>query len=109
MFLYFTGISGNGLGGTRLNSALYLTGTQTMSANINGSVIAVDYRSYLSDIRLPCTVCLAVGVGYVESEDYALSADIALSHTYNLRFYLYNFHVYMLNERHYTIFPAILQ
>ena len=40
----------------------------------------IGYDSDLSDIRLPGSVRLAVGVGNVETERYAFSADFTLCH-----------------------------
>lgn len=43
-------------------------------------MFAVYYSLNLSDVRFPCSVCLAVGMGNVVTECNALSADAALCH-----------------------------
>ena len=42
----------------------------------------IGYNSDLSDVRLPGSVRLAVGVRHIVSESNALAADTALSHFY---------------------------
>ena len=57
------------------------TGTQAVCADmcrLMSTVIGND--SDLSDIRLPGSVCLAVGMGDVLTEGNAFSAELALCH-----------------------------
>ena len=61
-------------------SALDLSGTKATGANTNSSVGAVYYSLNLADVRLPGSVCLAVGMGNVVTKGNALAADTALSH-----------------------------
>ena len=60
--------------------ALNLSGAKATRANVNSSVCAVNYSLNLTDIRLPGSVGLTVGVRHVVSESNALTADTALSH-----------------------------
>ena len=53
---------------------------QATGADVNGLVGTVDHSLNPSYVRLPGSVGLAVGMGYVETEDNALSADITLCH-----------------------------
>ena len=59
---------------------LNLTGTKATRANVNGSVAAVNYCLNPTNVGLPGSVGLAVGVRHVVSESNALTADTALSH-----------------------------
>ena len=61
-------------------SALDLSGTKATGANGNGSIGSVNYSLNLTDIGLPGSVGLTVGVGNVMSKNNALTADTALSH-----------------------------
>ena len=61
-------------------SALNLSGTKATGANVNGLARTLNYGLYPTDIRLPGSVGLAVGVRHVVSESNALTADTALSH-----------------------------
>jgi hypothetical protein len=47
---------------------------------VHGLIGTVDNSLNLSYVRLPGSVGLAVGMGHVETEDNALSADITLCH-----------------------------
>ena len=62
--------------------ALDLSGTKATGANTNSSVSTVHNSLYLTDIGLPGSIGLTVGVRHVVSEGYALTADAALSHFY---------------------------
>ena len=57
-----------------------LTGTQAARAYAYGCMSTVNNSSNLSDVRLPRSVCLTVGVGYIVTECNALTADAALCH-----------------------------
>jgi len=57
-----------------------LTGTQAARAYANGCMSTVNNSFYLSDVRLPRSVCLTVGVGHIVTECNALTADAALCH-----------------------------
>ena len=61
-------------------SALDLSGTKATRANVNGSVRSVNYCLNPTNVGLPGSVGLAVGVRHVVSESNALTADTALSH-----------------------------
>ena len=61
-------------------SALDLSGTKATGANGNSSVSSVNYSLNLTDVGLPGSVGLTVGVRYVVSKNNALTADTALSH-----------------------------
>ena len=61
-------------------SALNLSGTKATRANVNGSIGSVNYCLNPTDVGLPGSVGLAVGVRHVVSESNALTADTALSH-----------------------------
>jgi len=63
----------------------YLTGTQAAGANVNGLRSAVYDCLNTSDVGLPSSVGLAVGMGYCKSELYCFSADAALCHDNYLR------------------------
>ena len=63
-------------------SSANLTGTKATGANTNSSVGTVHNSLYLTDIGLPGSIGLTVGVRHVVSEGYALTADTALSHFY---------------------------
>ena len=63
-----------------LLSALDLSGTKATRANVNGSVRSVNYCLNPTNVGLPGSVGLAVGVRHVVSESNALTADTALSH-----------------------------
>ena len=58
--------------------ALDLSGAKATRANTNSSVSSVNYSLNLTDIGLPGSVGLTVGVRYVVSESNALTADTAL-------------------------------
>ena len=59
---------------------LDLSRTKATGANVNSLVCTVNYSLNPTDIRLPGSVGLAVGVRYVVSKNNALTADTALSH-----------------------------
>ena len=61
-------------------SAFDLSGTKATGANGNGSVGSVNYSLNLTDVGLPGSVGLTVGVRHVVSESNALTANTALSH-----------------------------
>ena len=61
-------------------SALDLSGAKATRANVNSSVCSVNYSLNLTDVGLPGSVGLTVGVRHVVSESNALTADTALSH-----------------------------
>ena len=56
-----------------------LIGTQAAGAYTYSGMSTVNYSLDLSDIRFPGSAGFAVGVGYVVSEDDALSAYFTLS------------------------------
>ena len=60
--------------------ALNLSGAKATRANVNSSVCSVNYSLNSTDVRLPGSVGLTVGVRHVVSESNALTADTALSH-----------------------------
>lgn len=60
--------------------ALYFARTQAAGTYIYGLVGSADNGLYLTDIRLPSSVGFTVGVRYVMSEDYSLSAYTTLCH-----------------------------
>ena len=59
---------------------LDLSRTKATGANVNSLVCAVNYSLNPTDIRLPGSVGLTVGMGNVMSKGNALTADAALSH-----------------------------
>ena len=61
-------------------SALDLSGTKATRANVNGGIRAVYNCLNPTNVGLPGSVGLAVGVRHVVSESNALTADTALSH-----------------------------
>ena len=63
----------------KLNSG-YLAGTKATGANSNGLRCTVNNCSYLTDVGLPSSVCVAVRVGNGVTENNALAADTALCH-----------------------------
>ena len=58
----------------------YLAGTQAAGANVYGHVGAVNHSLYLTDVGLPGSVGLPVGVRNVVSKSNTLTANTALSH-----------------------------
>lgn len=81
-----------------LNGSCYLTGTKTTGANVNGLVSTVNNSLNLSDVGLPCSVCLTVRVRNIKTENNALAANIAFCHYRHL---LLNFYIEVLfqNQR----------
>ena len=66
---------------TQLNSSLNLTGhTQAAGANVYGLVGAVNNSLYLSDVGLPGSVGLSVGVRNLETKNHGLFTEITLCH-----------------------------
>ena len=63
-----------------LLSALNFARTKATGAYANGGMSSVNNSLYLTDIGLPGSVSLAVGVGNVMSKGNALAADGALCH-----------------------------
>ena len=63
----------------QLNSGNFAR-TKATRANSNGGIRAVNYCLNLTDVGLPGSVGLTVGVRYVVSKNNALTADTALSH-----------------------------
>ena len=61
-------------------SAFYLSGTKATGANVNRTISSVNNCLYLTDVGLPGSVGLAVGVGNVMSESNALAAYATFSH-----------------------------
>ena len=59
---------------------LDLSGTKATRANVNGSVGTVNYCLNPTNVGLPGSVGLTVGVRHVVSKGNALTADTALSH-----------------------------
>lgn len=59
---------------------LDLTGTQATRANVQGCMSAVYIRFYFSDIGLPLSVGLAIGMGNIVTEHNAFAAEFTLSH-----------------------------
>lgn len=62
------------------DGARYLAGAQATRANANGLVRAVIIYANLSDIGLPSSRGLALGVRYIVTERNALTADTAFCH-----------------------------
>ena len=58
----------------------YLAGTQAARAHVNRLVRAVYNSLNASDVGLPHSVGLAVGVGNILTESYAFAADRAFCH-----------------------------
>ena len=69
--------------------SFYLAGAKATGANGNRLVSAVDIRAYLSEIGLPSSACLAVGVGNVVSENERLTATYTFCHIYTSCYYFY--------------------
>ena len=67
-----------------MSASFNLTRTKATGANSNCLVSAVNNRLNLSDVRLPASVGLSVGVGNIATEGYALSANFTLSHSKHL-------------------------
>ena len=61
-------------------STLNLSRTKATGAYANGLMRSVYNCLYLADVRLPCSVGLAVRVGNVMTKGNALAANAALSH-----------------------------
>ena len=61
-------------------SSLYFSRAQAAGADVHSLVCAVYNSLYLSYVRLPGSVGLAVGMGNVKTKNNALSADITLCH-----------------------------
>ena len=62
------------------SGTLDLTGAKATGANVNGRVSTVDHSLDSADVRFPCSVGFAVGVGHVMTEHNALAANTAISH-----------------------------
>ena len=62
------------------NGSCNLTGAKATCASVNSLGSAVYNSLNLSDVGLPGSVSLAVGVGYVAAKGNALAADAALCH-----------------------------
>ena len=60
--------------------ALNLTGTQATGTYMNCCMSAVNYSLNLSDVGLPHSVCLTVGMRNIMTENNALAANITLCH-----------------------------
>jgi hypothetical protein len=67
-------------GGEASDGALYLARTETTGTNVNRLGCSVNNSLDLADIRLPHSVRLAIRVGNVMTEGYALVAYAALCH-----------------------------
>ena len=67
------------------DSSGYLAGTQAARAYVNGLGSAVYDSLNTSDIGLPGSVCLTVGMRYCKTELNCFTADAALCHDYYLR------------------------
>ena len=63
-----------------LNSSLNLVCAQARCANIHMFYIAVYYSFNSSYVGLPSSVCTSVGVGNLDTEGYAFSANFTFSH-----------------------------
>ncbi len=63
---------------------LDLTGTQATRANAEGLVSTVYICLYFSDIGLPLSVGLTIGMGNILTEHYAFAAEFTLSHFLHL-------------------------
>ena len=61
--------------------ACNLSGTQAARANRHGLRSTVYDRLYLTDVGLPCTIGLPVGMGHILPVHNTLPADTALCHT----------------------------
>ena len=67
-----------------------------------GCMSTVYNSLYSSYVRLPGSVCLAVGMRHVMSENYAFSADITFSHLYRPPFYGYI--TFKISKKYSTIY-----
>ena len=67
-----------------LVSSCYLVGTKAARTYVNSLVCSVFNYLYLTDVGLESSVCLSVGVRYVATECYALTAYCALCHLKHL-------------------------
>ncbi len=65
---------------SELNALCLFKSTKATGANSNRLGSSVFNYLYLANIGLPTSVCLAVGVGNVMSENNALSANFTLCH-----------------------------
>ena len=61
-------------------SAVNLTRTKATRANCNGLRCTVNNCFYLTNVRLPSSVCLTVRVRNILSENNAFSTNTALCH-----------------------------
>lgn len=68
--------------------SLDLTGTQATRANTQGYVSTVHICFYFSDIGLPLSVGLTIGMGNILTEHYAFAAEFTLSHFLHLHYLL---------------------
>jgi len=98
------------------DSSGYLAGTQTTGAYINGLGSTVYNSLNTSDVGLPGSVGLSVGMGNCESELNCLSADAALCHDYYLRYLSRHVWIFehgdadtITNNRYYTTIFSKLQ
>ena len=57
-----------------------LAGTEAPRANVDMARGTIDHCLYTADVRLPGTVGTSVGMGNLNTEGYALSANITLCH-----------------------------
>ena len=69
-----------------LNGSGYFTRAQATRTNVNGLGSAVYDSLNTSDVGLPGSVGLSVGMGYCKSELNCFSADAALCHDNYLRY-----------------------
>ena len=65
-----------------LNSSLNLVGAQAGCANIHMFYVAVVHNLNPSYVGLPSSVCTSVGVGNLDTEGYAFSANFTFSHSF---------------------------
>ena len=66
--------------------SLDLAGTQATRANIQGSMSTVYICFNFSNIGLPLSVGLSIGMGNIVTEHYAFAAEFTLSHFLHLHY-----------------------
>ena len=66
--------------------SLDLTGTQATRANAQGFMSTVYICLYFSDVGLPLSVGLSIGMGNIVTEHYAFAAEFTLSHFLHLHY-----------------------
>ena len=85
----------------RSDGARYLAGAKAARADANGLVRSVVIYADLSDVGLPRSRSLALGVRHVVTESDALTADTAFCHEKHL--HIYGINTLPNHERRYYI------